>query len=102
MLNLSFIKYNEQLIRDNVAKRNMKIDLDRFFELFKERNNFIQNIDEIKAQRNSLSKKIPTLQGDDKEKVLKELNDIKDKLKDLEPQLDEIQAEFKTLWLEIP
>ncbi len=102
MLNLSFIKDNEQLIRDNVAKRNMKIDLDRFFELFEERNNFIQNIDEIKAQRNSLSKKIPTLQGDDKEKVLKELNDIKDKLKDLEPQLDKIQAEFKTLWLEIP
>lgn len=102
MLDLNFIKTNRDLVASTIEARNMKVDLCRFFELMEERSELIQQIDDLKAQRNDFSQKIPSLDEAAKAESIAKVGVIKDELKALEPRLEQIQAEFKEIWLQIP
>lgn len=102
MLDLNFIKENRDLVQSTIEARNMKVDLNRFFELLEDRNLLIQKVDELKAKRNKFSEEIPKLDENSKVEAIAKVGDLKKELKTLEPDLAKIQSEFKTLWLEIP
>lgn len=102
MLDLNFLKENRQLIEENIKNRNMKVDIARFYDLLDERNHLIQELDILKAKRNEISKKFPQATDSEKTVLSEEVNQIKEEMKGKEPRLEEVQAEFKKIWLEIP
>ncbi len=102
MLDLNFLKENRALVEENIKNRNMKVDIGRFYDLLDERNRLIQELDVLKAKRNEISKQFPQATDSEKEKLSAEVNQIKEEMKVKEPRLEEAQAEFKKIWLEIP
>ncbi|MDR1944851.1 MAG: hypothetical protein LBQ59_01880 [Candidatus Peribacteria bacterium] len=60
MLDIKIIRTNPELVKDVIEKRNLKLDLENFLKIDKEKLNLITKVDELRAIRNKVSKEIPT------------------------------------------
>ncbi|KKP56937.1 MAG: Serine-tRNA ligase [Candidatus Moranbacteria bacterium GW2011_GWF1_34_10] len=58
MLDIKFIKENEEAVRVAIKNKNIDLDLDKLLELDKKRIELLQNIEELKAQKNKLNDQI--------------------------------------------
>jgi seryl-tRNA synthetase len=76
MVDLKLVRQNPELMKDNIKKRNLKVDLDAFLEMDKHLITLNQNLDEIKNKKNIFSKLIPTLSKEEKESKLSEMKNL--------------------------
>jgi seryl-tRNA synthetase len=76
MLDIKLIRTNPDLIRDVIKKRNLKLDLDIFLALDKQKLDLIIKVDELRAIKNKVSKEIPTFSGDEKTKKIAEMKKL--------------------------
>jgi seryl-tRNA synthetase len=92
MLDIQFIRENPDKVKKAAKDKglNPKV-VDQVLELDKERRQLLIKVEELRAERNKLGKK-----------DIKKGQEIKKKLKDLEPQLRKIEANYKDLMLQIP
>ncbi len=102
MLDLKFIVENPDLIKAGAAKKHVKIDIDKIITLYEDRKNILQEIESLRAEQNSVSKQIPQADPAEKEKLLEEMSTVKDKIKNLEPQLEEYTQKIDALVLDVP
>jgi seryl-tRNA synthetase len=102
MLDIKIIRNNPEGVRYSIEKKWIVVDLDRFLELDKEIIGWRQKLDELRALKNKVSKEIPRLKDDEKQKALKEMKEVSGKIKDLEPGFDVLESEFKELHSQIP
>ena len=58
MLDMNFVRENPDAVKEALAKRHSKIDLDAFLELDKQRREVILSVEKLKNQRNSASQEI--------------------------------------------
>ena len=61
MLDPKFIRENIDIVKDAITKRNMNIDLDVFIQLDADRRALLVKKEEFQAERNRVSKLIPTI-----------------------------------------
>lgn len=100
MLDIKFIRENKDAVEENCKNRNIKCDIDRLLELDEKRRKLIQEIDDFKAEKNKLN---DLIKGEgDKTEIIEKGKKIKEKLENLEPELDEINKDFTPLILSIP
>ena len=76
MIDLKLVRQNPELMKDNIAKRNLKVDLDAFLALDKQILEINQKLENLKATKNSFSKLIPTLSNEEKQAKLAEMKDL--------------------------
>ena len=76
MLDIKIIRNNPDLVKDNIKKRNLTLDLDAFLELDKQRNDFIVKTDELRAIKNKVSKEIPTLSNEERPTKVAEMKQL--------------------------
>lgn len=93
MLDIKFVRENLKKVEENLEKRNAKADLNNLLKLDDERKSLQQRIEELRAKQNELAKK-----GERTDEAVK----IKQMLKDLEPQLTEVQENYKIAAVQIP
>ena len=92
MLDIKFIRENLSDVKDMLEKRNVTLDVEHLLSLDAKRVNLIQKSEELRAERNKLSKsKNPS---DEQRKRGKE---IKEKLKIVEPDLKVMEQEYTDL-----
>jgi len=91
MLDIKYIRDNLKEVKKATQDKGYKIDFEKLLRLNDERRKIIQEIDELRAQRNKLTK-------NDIQKGKK----IKEELKKLEPQKQELEKEYKELMYKIP
>jgi len=96
MLDIKFIREHTEEVKQNCINRKVKVNIDRLLEIDKERRDFTQQIDDLRAERNRKSKGKPT------EEDILHMREVGDKIKQLEDRLIEIDDEYKTLLLQIP
>ena len=65
MLDLKFVCENIEEVKQRLANRSGKFDLEGLGELAEERKNLIQDTEQRKATKNAVSKLIPSLKGDE-------------------------------------
>ena len=94
MIDLEFLRKNPDIFKQEIKKRNMKINVDEDIKLDSERRNLIFKIDEIRAKKNDASKLIPRLSGKEKQKIIEEMKDLNDSLKRLEKNLVVVEQRF--------
>ena len=58
MLDIKFVRDNPELVLQNLKNRNNPMNLDRFMELEKQRREIIAETENLKSQKNAVSKKI--------------------------------------------
>ena len=114
MLDIKFIRENPDVVKENIKKKfqDQKLPLvDEVIELDAKRRAAIVEADQLRAARNSLSKKIGMLMGQakkdpsklaDAEAVKKEVAEDAQRLADLEKLENELDAELHKRMLVIP
>lgn len=93
MIDLKLLRQNPLLMKENIKKRNLNIDLDDFLQIDKDLLDMQAKLENIKATKNSFSKIISSLSKEEKEVKLKELKIlweeevlIWEKIKSLQPK----------------
>jgi len=93
MLDFKFIKDNVNLVKDNIKKRNVRVDVDLVAELYGKRNALQQQIDSLRQLRNENAQKMKTkLAPEQREKLIREGKDFKEKIAQAEDEYKDIQT----------
>jgi len=92
MLDIKLVREQTGLVKAGVAKKNFDTSkIDAVLELDKKRLELLQKVEALRKERNTLGKE-----------NFERGREIKDELKTLEPHLEVVEKEFKTLLNEIP
>ena len=109
MIDIKLIRTDPDLVRENIKKKfqDEKLPLvDEVIELDKQFRAARTRCDELRSQRNSISKQIGVLMGqkkrDEAEEVKKQVQDINNELASLEVKEEEYEAEIKKRMMVIP
>lgn len=94
MIDLELLRKNPEIFKNEVKKRGMKIDVDGDLALDSRRRSLIFKVDELRAQKNEASKKIPLLSGEEKQKMIKEMKKVNKELSELETRMNEAEKLF--------
>ncbi len=109
MLDIKFLRSNPDIVKENIKKKFQfeKIELvDKVIELDKEYRDAKNRADELRGQRNAISKQIGMFmakgQKDDAENAKQQVKDINAELEALEVKETELEAEVRKIMLVIP
>ena len=96
MIDIKLLRENIEVIKNTLQKRGVVIDVDNLLSLDKEKREIIQEVENLRAQRNEISSRKGKL--DDLEKA----KQIKQALKSKEKEFENIKKEFDSLFILIP
>ena len=109
MLDIKFVRTNPDAVKENIKKKfqDEKLELvDKVIALDKEYREAKGRGDELRAQRNSVSKEIGALmakgQKEEAEKTKQKVKDMADELAALQIREGELEAEIRKIMLVIP
>lgn len=96
MLDINFIRQNPQKVKEACEKKGVKCDVDAVLELDKKKRELITESERLKSEQNKISKA-----GHDEASIAK-AKEIKEKFKQIEPQLKGVEEKLNTLLLQLP
>ena len=104
MLDINLIREQPDLIREMLRKRQMDDSVvDQVLALDQERRALIHKVENLKAERNVVSKEIGRTQDQDERQVkIEAARHVGDKIAALDTQLREVEAQLDTLMYELP
>ncbi len=102
MLDLKFVCENIEEVKQRLAHRSGKFDLEGLGELAGERKTLIQDGETKKATKNAVSKLIPSLKGDEKAAKIAEMKELGEDIKAIDASLNEVESKISEIMLTIP
>ena len=96
MLDIKFIRENAELVKANTKNRLVDVDVDALLSIDKERRATEAKIDELRAERNKVSKAKPT------QDIILQMKAVGEEIAGLEKFLVELEAKQRELLLKIP
>lgn len=103
MLDIKKIRENAEEIKTKIARKGADpLLIDNVIELDQRRRELILKLEENQSQLNKLSKDIATLHGQQKIDAINEAGTVSEKIKQIKPDLDRANDEYKKIMLEIP
>lgn len=100
MLDINYIKENPDKVRQGIKNKNLNPEVvDHLLDVDKTRRDLIGKVEDLRGQRNKLTEK---LKSERDQKLIAKASQIKQELKDLEPELKKVQESFDELMLQIP
>jgi seryl-tRNA synthetase len=88
--------------RAALARRGLPDAVDRLLAADERRRSLVGRVEELRAERNRASKAVGRASGDEKQALIDEVAKVSTELKDVEPQLEEAEAELGRLLAETP
>ncbi len=106
MLDIKLIRENPQKVKDAMKTRNKDMDaiVDEILDIDKKVREITQKADALKAEQNAASKQIPAIkkEGGDISEIMARMNAIKEEVKVLDAERNELAAKQKTMMYEFP
>ena len=109
MLDMKFLRENPEIVKENIKKKfqdHKLLMVDEVIELDKQNRALKQKGDDVRAQRNSLSKQIGGLmaKGEKEEAnaIKAQVQAMADEMKETEKQEEELSAKIKNIMMQIP
>jgi len=100
MLDITYIRENSKTVKQACKDKNLNPDVvDNLLTTDEKRRELIGRVQELRTQRNTLSKQ---LQSKRDEKILKQAGEVKQQLQDIEPQLRQTEEVFEEFMLQVP
>jgi len=91
MLDIKFIRENPDKVKEGCKKKNADCDVDKVLELDEKRRELVQKIEGLRSEQHKLGKA-------DIEKA----KELKLQIKELEPQIEEVEGGLKSLLTQFP
>ena len=106
MLDIKLIRDNPQKVKDAMKTRNKDVDalVDEILEIDKKVREITQKADALKAEQNAASKQIPAIkkEGGDISEIMARMNAIKEEVKVLDAERNDLAAKQKKMMYEFP
>ncbi len=102
MLDPLILKENLELLKSNISRRNLKIDVEHLISLNEERKTLRFDAEQKRSQQKDLGKQIANANESEKEKLLSKATELSNEVKLLFDQVDKKDEEFLNLWVKIP
>ncbi|PIQ87621.1 MAG: serine--tRNA ligase [Candidatus Omnitrophica bacterium CG11_big_fil_rev_8_21_14_0_20_43_6] len=104
MLDIKFIRENQELVSQAIKNRALKIDIDSVIKIDDARRKALSEFEELAARRNKANDEISVLLKEKKDAKAKisSMKEISGRIGELEAQLKEQEAELNKLLLNIP
>ena len=103
MLSLQFIRENTDRVKRDVLLRNSSAPIDRILQLDEERREILQQVEGLRAKRNTVSKAIgQSKDSSEREVRIAEMRLVGDEIDRLDARLKKIEAELQEKLYEVP
>lgn len=104
MLDIKMLRNEFEKVEAALAKRNENFDLSKFKTLDDKRRALLAEVEQLKAEQNSVSKQIPALkkEGKDVTEILAQMKELSGKVKELDAEVRVVDEELNSWLLTIP
>ena len=102
MLDPTILKDNIEVLKSNISRRNLKIDLNQLISLNEERKSLRFDAEQKRSQQKELGKQIAIADESQKDELLSKATELSNEVKSLFEQVDKKDEEFLNLWVKIP
>ena len=103
MLDIKFIRENQELVQKAAEDKRFKVDLDKLLKLDDEMKIKKVDLEALQAERNSLSKQIGKASSNEEREALKaKVSEFKPKMADLEAVVKELDTQVQAELLRVP
>jgi len=102
MLDPALLKENIEILKLNISRRNLDVDIDFLIKLNEERKKLRFEAEQKRSQQKELGKEIANADKEKKEALLNEASEISDEVKSLFEKVDQKDEEFLDQWIKIP
>lgn len=103
MLDIKFIRENQELIKEASRKKHVKIDVDKLIAVDDKRREFLTKIEALRAEQNAASEKIAKAPSPgERQEMIDAMKAVKIKLEDEEVEYRKVMHEWHILMLAVP
>jgi seryl-tRNA synthetase len=102
MLDIDFIRENADDVKRAAETKGFDVDIDHLLEVDERRRELIQETDQIRQRRNEVSDAIPGASEEERPELIEEGRELKEQVKGLEDELNDVKAEYERLMLKVP
>ena len=104
MISIEEIRKNTSLVKKKLAKKGDKSSIDNLLELDKEYRSLITNANELRSERNIVSKKIASLKKDrlSAKTEINQMKEVGESISNIEKESNKIKKLIDTILLNIP
>ena len=104
MLDQRFVRQNPDAVKQAVANKNERVDVDRFLELDARRRELLQTGESLKQRRNTVSDEIARMKrgGEDASDRIAEMREVSARVKGIDADLAELQDGLRALLERLP
>ena len=101
MIDIKVIRENPEKFKKAARDKRFDVDIDRLLVLDAGIQENKKQLQDITTEINKIGKSVPKLAGDEKQKVLAELSNLKQKASSLDGKLKDLQPEFDALIMQV-
>mgnify|MGYP000871485087 FL=1 len=91
MIDIKLLRENPEKVKNACKNKQVKIDIDQVIELDRKRRELIQEIEKLRAEQKKLGKD-----------QIEQAKGLKNKIKELEPELEKAELNFNILFSQVP
>lgn len=102
MLDIKFIRENQELIKEAAKKKRLTFDLDRLIEVDELRRKLLGTVEERRAEQKVANNAIVNATREERESILEKMKALKSDLEIEEGKLKEVMQEWHILMLMVP
>ena len=102
MLDVRAIREDPDRFRKGLTRRNLADAVEMILALDERRRQLTVRVEELRAEQNRSSKAIGRAEGEDKQRLIGEVARVSAEVKELEPQLEQVEAELSDLLARTP
>src|SRR3990167_7210335 len=102
VIDLEDLRKRPKTYQDAADKKNSGINIKEFLDLDQEHRDILKQVEEMRAQKNEISKCVPTMEGAAKKKLIAETRAFSDQLKAKEEALAAVERHWQWMQLRIP
>ena len=101
MIDMKVIRESPELVQKALEQRDIAFDLDPLVKLDKQHRNLLQQLEELRAKHNQMSKQIGK-GGGDKQELIAQMRQIGDEIPSLQQEVNQTKSKLEALLLELP
>ena len=98
---MKVIRESPELVQKALEQRGIAFDLDPLVKLDKQHRNLLQQLEELRAKHNQMSKQIGK-GGGDKQQLIAQMRQIGDEISSLQQEVNQTKSKLEALLLELP
>ena len=102
MINLTPLRTDPTPYKKAAKDKGLSVDIDAFLKLDEKRKDLLPKVEEMRSEKNTVSKKVPGMKGEEKEKALADMKKLGEKLKKAEEELKKVEDEWNAMQLLLP